>query len=155
MAYMEKKQKLDNIVIEDAHIIFKNFSGVGNDYNKEGDRNFCVVISDQEWANKLSEDGWNVKIRAPREEGDDPFIYIQVAVRFDKYPPKIVMVTNGNKVELNEDTVGELDYADIRSVDLEINPSFWSRNGNSGIKAYLKTMYVTVEEDRFASKYGD
>lgn len=139
--------------IEGARIIFRNFSGKADKFNAAGNRNFHVVL-DPDTAMSLADDGWNIKMREPREEGDEPFYHMQVAVRFENFPPKIVLVTKRNQIELNEDTVGMLDNADIADIDLIISPSRWEVNGKTGIKAYLKTMYVTIVEDRFADKYA-
>lgn len=144
-----------NLAIENARIIFRNFSGKAGQYNNAGNRNFCVVIEDPKLASALVKDGWNVRYLKPRNDEEEPQPYLQVAARFDNYPPKIVLISSNGKTVLSEEEVNILDWADIANVDLIINPSHYNVNGKEGIKAYLKSMYVTIQEDEFEHKYAD
>lgn len=158
------KSKISPIEIENCPIMFKNFAGKERPpFNAEGNRNFCAVIEDERLAERLQEDGWNVKCLAGHGDEQPPRYYIQVAVAYKYNPPKIFMMTKHKRVSLDESTVETLDYAEIvrnengdQVVDLIITPYEWNlKSGSSGVKAYLKSMYVTIEEDRFAEKYAD
>ena len=146
--------KRQAIVMEDVRIMFRNFSGKGNRYNREGSRNFCVVIPEENY-DDFSEPGWNIRELKPRDEGDEPLKYTQIIVNYLNSPPKIVLVSGKKKTILDEESVGVLDWADITHVDLIINPYLWEVNDATGIKGYVKTMYVTVYEDEFESRYYD
>lgn len=142
------------VLMEDARIIFRNFAGREGMYNREGDRNFCVLL-DNETADALAQDGWNVKMLAAREEGEEDQPYLQVSVNFKGRPPRVVMITSRGRTTLQEDEVELLDWADIRTVDLIINPYEWAVNGKTGVKAYLKSLFATIEEDELEKKYAD
>lgn len=141
--------------IDDARIIYRNFSGVGSKFNREGDRNFAVYIDDEDIANELRDRGWNVKIKPPREDGDDPFMFLPVKIKFNDRGPSVYLVTGNKKTPLNENTVSCLDDIDILSVDLDIRPYDWEVNDKTGRTAYLQSIWVTQEVDRFASRMMD
>lgn len=141
--------------IDDARIVFRNFAGAPSRYNREGDRNFAVVIPTQEQADALLKDGWNVKIRPPRDGDDEPFRYLSVKVKFSNYGPAVYLMTGNRKNELNEDTVSCLDSIDIESVDLDIRPYNWDRDGETGRSAYLQAIRVFQKTNRFATEHAD
>ena len=141
--------------IDDARIIYRNFSGEPSKYNRAGDRNFAVIIPDSDLADKLASDGWNVKIKPPREEGDDPFMYLPVKVKFNERGPVVYLKTGKNMVKLDEESIDCLDHIDILGVDLDIRPYDWNVNDKTGRTAYLQTICVTQDIDRFAARYAE
>lgn len=148
-------QRIPNLSVENARIIFRNFAGKESKFNPKGKRNFCLLL-DPEAADNLKDEGWNVKFLNPRDPDDDPQPYIQVAVAFENFPPNVWLISGSKKTKLDEDSVAVLDYAEIQNVDIIVTPYFWELpSGKSGIKAYVKTMYVTIVEDEFQKKYKD
>lgn len=148
-------KRIPNIEIENAQITFRNFAGKALQYNAEGDRNFFVLL-EPELAEQLEKDGWTMRYLKPREDGDAERAGMKVKVSYKGRPPKILMMTSTGRTFLTESTVEMLDWAEIENIDLVINPYQWKMaSGKEGITAYLQTMYVTIKEDRFASKYYD
>lgn len=154
----EKVKVTNNIRIEGAKLIFKNFSGRKTDFNDEGNRVFGVLLDD-ELAENLLHDGWNVKHLKPREDDPDQYAqpWLSVKVKFGKIPPIVQLITSRGKLRLDEETVGQLDWAAIKNCDLIIRPYEYPaiKGRPAGISAYLKTIYVTIAEDEFADKYSD
>lgn len=140
----------DILQIDDARIIFRNFAGRGDKYNREGDRNFAVVIPDEEMANELTSLGWNVRVKPPRDEGEPPFMYLPVKVKFNGRGPNVYLKTGSRQNRLDEESVGLLDNIDILSVDMDIRPYDWDVNGKTGRTAYLQSIRVIQDADRFS-----
>ncbi len=150
-------QSDNTVLMEGVRIIFRNFSGKEGQYNREGDRNFAVLLAD-DVANKMAEDDWNIKWLKPREDAEEdemPQAYLQVSVNFKGRPPRIVMITSRGRTNLDESTIEMLDWADILNVDLIVRPYEWSVQGKTGVKAYLQSIYVTIEEDELEKKYAE
>lgn len=146
--------KMNNLVVENATIMFRNFSGKEGRYNDAGQRNFCLMIPD-DVVERVKADGWNVRTLRPKDPDDPPAYYIQVAVKFEYLPPKILMISSGGKSQISESNVDILDWAEIKTCDVIVRPREWTMNGRQGVKAYLKSLYVTIEEDEFESKYAN
>lgn len=149
---MERNNKL---AIDNARIIFKNFTGKDDKFGREGDRSFSIVIEDDALAEQLANDGWNVKQLTPRDPDEKVNHFIKVKISFKVRPPKIWLLTNHKRTLLDEDTIATLQYARIENADVVVSPWRWEVNGKTGIAAYLETLYVKTEDDPFADKYAD
>lgn len=141
--------------IDDARIIFKNFEGRGDKFNREGDRNFSLLIEDPDTAEILQREGWNVRIKPGRDDDEGPFMRLPVKVKFTDYGPNVYLITGERRNELDEESIACLDNIDIESIDMDIRPYDWEVNGKTGRTAYLQSMQVIQRIDRFAAKYAE
>lgn len=143
------------VMLENVRIVFRNFAGEKRQFNDEGKRNFSVVL-DPEMADRLEKEGWNVKRKPPREEGDEEFCHLKITVNFaSRKPPKIIMMTSRSRTTLVEELAPLMDIAELDNVDLIFRAYDWDVNGNTGRKAYLKTLYATIHEDPLDLKYAE
>lgn len=146
---------VNNINIEGATIIWKNFSGERDKFNP-GKRGFSVVIDDAVMADELRQEGWNIKER-PLMEGADPSEQewtLPVKLNMNRYT-QVWLIVGNHKTLLDENTVAQLDVVDIIDCDISIRPYEWEMSGRTGITAYVDSMYVTIRENKFAEKYAD
>ena len=149
--------------INDAKITYKNFTGAGDGFNRAGDRNFALIIPSEDIKDALINDvneygaAWNVKIKPPREDGDDPFMYMNVKVKFTAFGPNVYLKSgNAEPIRLDEESIKCLDQMDIASVDLDIRAYDDEINGRGFRSAYLQSIYVVQDfsRDRFASRFN-
>lgn len=150
---MAQAPEAPTFTIEDGRIFFRNFAGKEGPMNAAGERNFACELT-PDVAAQMEKDGWNVKYTKVREDGDIPTPYIPVKVSYANFPPRIVMVSSNARTQLTEDSVEVLDWTNIQKVDLICRGYSWSVNGKSGLKAYVKTMFVIIDEDELERKYA-
>ena len=146
---------VNNINIEGAIVIWKNFSGERDKFNP-GKRGFSVVIDDAVMADELRQEGWNIKERN-LQEGADPSEQewtLPVKLNMNRYT-QVWLIVGNHKTLLDENTVAQLDVVDIVNCDISIRPYEWEMGGRTGITAYVDSMYVTIRENKFAEKYAD
>lgn len=143
------------LTLRDTQLLYRNFAGKEMKFNQEGDRNVVVTIDDPELVKDLLADGWNIKESKPSEETDEVIYTMKVKVNFNSSrPPKIVQITGGRQIFLDSVSVANLDFADIIKADMTVVPYEWEFAGKSGTAAYLRTLYVTIEEDPLDAEYA-
>jgi hypothetical protein len=150
------RRRLENVTLEDVQILFPNFEGREDKYNAKGDRNFSILLN-EETAAMLEEQGWNIRTLKSRDEDEPPRPYLKVAVsyKYENRSPRVILITSRGRNPLDEGMVSMLDVVDIDTVDVTLNPSRYDINGNQGVKAYLKTMYMKIVEDPLDLKYAE
>lgn len=154
----------DTVLMEGVKLIFRNFTGKETQYNAEGQRNFGVILPENV-VEPMSLDGWNVKTLKPREDDEEevatPWLPVKIGYGKGK-PPTIVLITDRGRTNLDESNVDMLDWVDVRvdpetgldMVDLIVRPYHYNVRGSDGIAAYLQALYITIDEDPLAIKYG-
>lgn len=139
--------------IDDAMITYRNFSGAPSQYNREGDRNFSLILPpDTDLLDKLQAEGWNIKVKPPRTDDEDIRALLPVKIKFTERGPNVYLKSGNNLIKLDEEGISILDNIDILSVDLDIRPYDWEMNGKGGRTAYLQSIRVTQRIDRFAAE---
>lgn len=142
------------IEFEDATIIYRNFEGREDRYNREGNRHFSVILSEEQ-AIQLSDMGCNVKRTKPRDPEEEGRPYVKILL--GKYDPEIYTISNGRKRLMLPKDYGKLDRLEIEQADLEVSKSNkeWESNGKTGYSLYLETLVVKLRESRILSKYAE
>lgn len=147
----DKKQ--EEVLLEDATMIFRNFAGRPTLYNSEGDRNFSVILTPEQ-AEDLTKRKWRVKQLKARDEEEQGDFHLKVTLNYKKgRPPRVVMVTSKGRTELGADEVGLIDVADVEKADMLLN-GWWSDMAGGGFSAYLKTIFVHIREDELEMRYA-
>lgn len=157
------RQNNRDFTLEKVQIRLRNFEGKAGMYNAEGQRNFIVILpDDQQGIDALLDAGIPVKQFKPREDdepGTIPPSFIKVKVNIDNDPmPRFVTVTDGGKTTLpaNQETMIVLDWADIIEADVILNPYNWElSDGKTGVSVYLKAGYFRINEDDLEKKYSN
>lgn len=158
---MAGRKYLQPVNFEGVSIIYRHFSGKRDQFHKEGERDFHVIIDDVDYARFLADEGWNVKFPKhnpdinPEEDNRRPILKVKVNMNSDR-PPKVNLIStdrNGDPTRelIDESTIGELDFVRFSEIDLVITS--WEYEEGK-FSAYLQQFYGTIDPVGFEAKYG-
>ena len=155
MRFVRNERGREQLVIDDAKLLFHNFSGAKTDFNALGNRNFDVILPDNEMAIAMGQKGWNVKIRRPRDPEDDPYYTLNVKINMaSRWPPKIVEAGKRQQIVYDESMLNKLDNLPMEDIGIVINGSEWENERyGKGVKAYLDQFYFRARPSIFGNKY--
>ena len=151
-----------SFTITDTKFIFSpNLRGAPDRYNPQGAKRNVNIVVPEDKVEALLEEGFNVRTREPRPElPDDETVYsLKLLASYGGYSdPTIVLVSCPigadpracARVPLDEDTVQQIDFARVISVDVTFAPY----HHQQGTSAYIQKMYVVVAPDELDSKWG-
>lgn len=154
-------------IVDNPYLQWMNFSGTETPNNRKGRRNVCWRIPDPELAQKLAEDGYNVKHHSVRDgyEGEE-YDYLQIQLNYrdkdgvpfaEKYPglvPEVWKVDeDGYAILIGEDGVGFFDNQIITDAVLEFRRYDWNYNRKTGTTACIKRIFLTVKTDPIMSRF--
>lgn len=152
-----------NLQIDNATLIFKNFEGRGDMYNRPGDRNFAIRIDDIETAEELRSRGWNVSIKEGRDPEEGPRMHLKVKLAYKENVdnrgnvkvsgPNAYLWTGNKRNVLDRESIACLDHIEIGNVNLDVRGYDWVVNGREGRSAWLNAIEVFQNIDRFAARY--
>lgn len=147
--------------VEHAVISYKNFSGRGNEFNPAGGKRTFALCLPTDIGEHLRDQGWNIRIAAPKKEGDIPILYTECVVNMESmYPPTVELISTFNgkttRTKLEGDAVSRLDKVWIENVDVRIHPYKHDRPPYT-YKGYANDIRVTQSQggSHFGGKYDN
>lgn len=149
----------NEVVIENAILRYKNFSGIRRpgSFDTAGDRNFTLIVNDENIAQKMTEMGYNMKYVLPEAASGTiitPYWKVKVHVRFASYPKDYYLYCNGVRTRLTEETIGQLDGARLSNVDVAIGLGQVNTNGSATRASYLNRIDAVMPFDYLGQKYS-
>lgn len=122
-------------------IVFRNFRGRATPVTKEGDRNFCLIISNRLIRDQLAARGCNIKKLKNKAIIDGEKLndieFVNVAVRITPYKDEAENVDN---------IWGALDAQTIDQASLEFSFYEYNINGKKGTRIYLKNARFNIHD---------
>jgi hypothetical protein len=106
----------------------------------------------------LSENGWPVKIKPPRNDGEEPFCTLEVKIRFDLdwAKPKVRQFSRTGAVWIDEGNISNFDAAEFERADIVLRQYVWTNmKGETGVSAQLSEMNAKLAQSVLEAKWAE